>query len=295
VPRTKTIPEEADIRAITARADAQMRALLLLMSDAGCRLGEALAYRPNPDPAHPLATLPDRTLEHLDIWSTKTRTHRSVPIPTRLKAALIALPDQPFTGLYPRYVQRRLDELAAAARRPKTSPHRWRHSYASRMAAQGVPLHTIQTLLGHRNLTTTTIYIHTGPDQWSLAAAALDRAAGARATPITSAAQRSLQLQIDNLSRHLTRLTQDLAIVRNKATASGASAPRAARPLPPSAGRKRQGGPARREPNNAPRHPKRHPLRHRLGESQQASPSEPGRSSRTPRGPRMLRNRGRHR
>jgi len=187
MPRLKGWPDDPDIARLLAATDLDTRLAILLMADAGCRLREALDFDVRSLTAH----------SQLRIFSTKSRSWRTVPLTRRLWSAIAdvvpellrpwydlrALPlpaglsRQPLKHIYPRLLQRRIHAAAAAALPHLTSPHRLRHSYASRLAAEGVPIHVISALLGHKSLTVTLLYIHGTGDDYANAAQALDRRA----------------------------------------------------------------------------------------------------------------------
>ena len=57
----------------------------------------------------------------------------------------------------PRTIQRRLTAYGKQAN-VEVSPHRLRHTFATRLLNQGMPIHSLRKLLGHQNINTTQIY-----------------------------------------------------------------------------------------------------------------------------------------
>ena len=78
-----------------------------------------------------------------------------------------------------RTIKRVIDELkmndGITDSRQKLSFHSCRHSFCSWLAMEGVPLHTIGALAGHRNLRATQRYSHLLPDTLQAAVSLLDK------------------------------------------------------------------------------------------------------------------------
>ena len=60
---------------------------------------------------------------------------------------------------------------------PKPTPHDLRHTFASRLVADGVDMATVQAALGHESLQTTGRYVHAAPESGARVRAALRRMA----------------------------------------------------------------------------------------------------------------------
>jgi site-specific recombinase XerD len=73
-----------------------------------------------------------------------------------------------------------------AGLKKRVTPHTLRHSYATHLLEASVDLRTIQVLLGHTNLKTTTIYTHVSPERVQTTQSPFDLLPSASADPATT-------------------------------------------------------------------------------------------------------------
>lgn len=133
-----------------------------LLSDAGLRLGEVCALQ--------LGDI-DLPSARLLVRAGKNMRDRSVPLASRVLQALRAyLPQRGmstlphlllFQGqpLHPTLIQNRLQRYGAQVN-VAVSPHRLRHTLATRLLNAGMPITSLQQVLGHEQISTTMIYAH---------------------------------------------------------------------------------------------------------------------------------------
>ena len=96
----------------------------------------------------------------IKIIGGKGRKDRVVPLPKRFNN--IALQILPLI-ISRRAFQSFVNEIGKKVLNKNIHVHTLRHSSFSHMADKGIPLHEIQMLAGHANLSTTGIYLHANP------------------------------------------------------------------------------------------------------------------------------------
>jgi site-specific recombinase XerD len=103
----------------------------------------------------------DRVVAELDRWSQRS-------VYTGERDLVFA---HPHTGnpLDRTKVTRRFQQACTDAGVTVITFHELRHTFATRMAAQGVPIRKLQEWLGHADIATTQIYTHYAPDEHEIA------------------------------------------------------------------------------------------------------------------------------
>jgi len=145
------------------------RLIVLLGVDAGLRVGEMLGLRwSDLDLKEGRLVVRQQLTTENKIEPPKGGEPRTIPLTPRLQAALLDgrhlnervlwMGDAPMTRA------RLTAALRSAERRAKLiamrSPHKLRHTFASRLLGLGADLKSVQALLGHKSLQTTLVYLH---------------------------------------------------------------------------------------------------------------------------------------
>lgn len=150
--------------------DLERRTFLLTVFHTGCRISEALSLTSASIDAA------ERTLVFRTLKQRNKLKFRAVPVPDELLADLINLSmgtdhGEPLWS-FCRTTGWKLVKSAMAScdiEGTNACPKGLRHGYAVACVSKGVPLPTVQRLLGHSNLKTTSVYLDfTGPEEREL-------------------------------------------------------------------------------------------------------------------------------
>ena len=141
------------------------RAWFLILADAGLRIGELEAL---------LVSDWNPTTRILFIREAKSHRDRRVPVTDRTALAIDAHLQQRIDGSPPNsplllrdghpliasYVRKHLHSFAAQVELNHVTPHRLRHTFATRLLNSGLmPITTLQKLMGHKHIDTTMLYV----------------------------------------------------------------------------------------------------------------------------------------
>jgi integrase/recombinase XerD len=109
-----------------------------------------------------LVPLGEVALAHLEAFIAARGKERKTPSLSRTATIFVSRSGRPFTRqMFWKLVRR----VALAAGLPEPAhPHRLRHSFASHLLAGGADLRSVQTMLGHSDISTTAIYTHVSLD-----------------------------------------------------------------------------------------------------------------------------------
>lgn len=154
LPKSVRIEEFRDLIKAIPKKDVVNRAAFLLAYGAGMRLSEVLRSTPG-----------DWRENSIFIPESKYGVERVVPIPKGWKKEFMSLlPLSKVRGGSKRSLQRNFKKYAAKAKlNPAYTFHSLRHGFATRALESGVPPNQVQMLLGHSNLSTTSIYTKANP------------------------------------------------------------------------------------------------------------------------------------
>lgn len=166
--KVRTTMSDEEIEAIwkyqpKTRHEKQIRAMMLLGMDAGLRSMELRMLRTENvdlDAGMVLVDGKGRKQRRIPISFEITRVMRDY-LDTRLDPyAELAFASDTGTAIIHRNFYRRVSLMCAKAGIRRINPHLLRHTFGSKFATSGGPLHSLQALMGHSSLTTTSNYLH---------------------------------------------------------------------------------------------------------------------------------------
>ena len=158
--------------------------LVIFTLNTGMRRGEIINLRwVDVDLEHRLIRIVNQ--EHFTVKGGRGRT---IPmndtvytiLQNRLSIGSYVFTNQAGGKLYDNYIQHRFKKyIRRLGLNPNLHFHHLRHTFATSLVKQGVPIYEVQHLLGHANVTTTQIYSHMSVEDLRSAVGVLDKLASA--------------------------------------------------------------------------------------------------------------------
>lgn len=197
------------IAATDARADRwahlkkeRDKLIILALAYTGLRRAELARLTPS-----------DIVNDYIHVRSGKGDKDRVIPLAQDLREPLLSYiqreniaPASPIFPIGPKHIYTTIRNYARAAGFD-ISPHALRHYFATTLVERGAPLRSVQELLGHANISTTSIYLDMIPKHLQSSVSLLNGSLSTSVTPnntnksVTKDRSRSLSLSLSNEQR----------------------------------------------------------------------------------------------
>ena len=130
-----------------------LRDIVIVGLDTGMRQGEMIETLTR--------SCIDSRNDMIVLYQPKTQRSKMIPMTNRVKECMES--SISFANLNPRTVNRYFNQLMDGCEIKGFRFHDLRHTFASKLAIKGVPIHVISELLGHTNIQMTMRYAHLSP------------------------------------------------------------------------------------------------------------------------------------
>lgn len=149
---------------ISAASHIRNKAIIALLYSSGLRVGELVNLRAENIYMSRMQVYIPQSKNHRDRWTILsnralellTRYWKSYPVKREYFFVSLDEPHEPLKVSGVEIMLRAVGKDAGLS----VHPHTLRHSFASHMIEQGVPINYVQSMLGHRSLESTQVYIH---------------------------------------------------------------------------------------------------------------------------------------
>ena len=149
---------------INSATQIRNKAIIALLYSSGMRVGELVSLKPEDIYMSTMQVYISKGKNHRDRWTILSERAldllkeywRSYPVKREYLFVSLDAPHEPLKVSGVEIMLRAVGKTAGI----EAHPHTLRHSFASHMIEQGVPIHYVQAMLGHRCLESTQVYIH---------------------------------------------------------------------------------------------------------------------------------------